>query len=371
MCGCGVPAVIAARPIHPKLGRSPLPVVLVMTRPWYAGLTTTCAPEASVSISTCVCCRRKATSDSKRPAPAAVRGWSEAVHPATPSHRAPTVVSRILQGFTYEGSLPLFQGALPEQLGRFVSHAERTTIDVPECSPTHGACSHAHSGTAVGHDRRESRSAPTGDQSNVAQITTAKAVMLLVGSSAIHIVVVVAQPQRVTNDELTDASTGAHALLVRVAEVDAFPHTCVDHLVDALTELSPEMIEGRVGRVVRDDGHARCITEERDQRLGHGAADFVMRGPILREWRCREKRAPAWIRWNVDAIRAADRADRTPDVVGVLGVPACDRRVGRCDVREREQPRVLGNAQTLGCGNLPGDRAGRSSPPSASNKALS
>ncbi|HMF98726.1 MAG TPA: hypothetical protein VKE96_30710 [Vicinamibacterales bacterium] len=72
---------------------------------------------------------------------------------------------------------------------------------------------------------------------------------VLVGFSTIHIVVFVAQPQRMTNDESTDASTGAHALLVRVAEVDPFPDTCVDHFVDALTELRPEMIEGRVGRV--------------------------------------------------------------------------------------------------------------------------
>src|SRR5262245_272041 len=152
-------------------------------------------------------------------------------------------------------------------------------------------------------------------------------VMILASVSATRIVAVVAQPQRVADDELTHASAGAHALLVGVAEMDPFPHPCVHHLVDALTEAGPEMIEGRVGRTVRDDGHAWCVAEQGDQDLRHAAADFVVGRRVLRMRRRREKRLPAWIGRDVDAVRIADRADRTPGVVGVLGVPARDRRV--------------------------------------------
>ena len=58
--------------------------------------------------------------------------------------------------------------------------------------------------------------------------------MIFPGFSAIQIVAIAARPQRMANDELTHASTRAHALLIRVAEMDAFPHARVDHLVDAL-----------------------------------------------------------------------------------------------------------------------------------------
>ena len=149
--------------------------------------------------------------------------------------------------------------------------------------------------------------------------------------------------------------------------MDAFPHARVDHFVEALAELGPEMIERRVGRTVRDHSDARSVTEERDQDLGHSAADFIVRRGVLRKCRRRQQRLPAWIRRNAHAIRVADRADRSPDVVGVLGFVARDCRVGSCDVQEREEPRVLENAQTLGDGNLSGDRVpedhGRRRPP--------
>src|SRR5580765_2089208 len=98
MCGCRVPDAIAARPIHPKLGASLPPVVLVMTRPWYAGATATCAdPDGSASTTTCVCCRRKAMSASKPAACTGVAGRLALPHAASWRQRPPTIVTRLLQ----------------------------------------------------------------------------------------------------------------------------------------------------------------------------------------------------------------------------------------------------------------------------------
>src|SRR5262245_27874980 len=64
MCGCRRPDEIAGRPIQPKLGASAPPVVLVITRPWYAGAMATCASfDGSASTTTFVCWRRNARSD--------------------------------------------------------------------------------------------------------------------------------------------------------------------------------------------------------------------------------------------------------------------------------------------------------------------
>ena len=97
MCACRVPEAIAARPIQPKLGASVPPVVLVMTRPWYAGPNATCAPEGSLRSSTWVCCRRKAMSDSKRLTRAGATVRSTARQPPIPRHTAPSIASRFLQ----------------------------------------------------------------------------------------------------------------------------------------------------------------------------------------------------------------------------------------------------------------------------------
>ena len=50
--------------------------------------------------------------------------------------------------------------------------------------------------------------------------------------------------------------------------------TCVDDFIDSLGEPEPEMIEGGMSRAVRDHRHSGFVTEERDENLGHGAADF-------------------------------------------------------------------------------------------------
>src|SRR5438093_4511376 len=101
MCGCRVRESIADRPIHPKLGRSPPPVVLVMTRPWYVGLKATRAPDGSVNVSTSACSRRKATSDSNRPLLVGAAGRSAAMHPAAATQSAPSVISRPLEDFPH------------------------------------------------------------------------------------------------------------------------------------------------------------------------------------------------------------------------------------------------------------------------------
>src|SRR6476660_8055902 len=93
MCGCLRPDAIASRPSHPKLGASEPPTVLVMTRPWYAGATTTCALlEASERIITVVCCRRHATSASKRPADPGAAG--SLLQPAVARLLIPTIIAR-------------------------------------------------------------------------------------------------------------------------------------------------------------------------------------------------------------------------------------------------------------------------------------
>src|SRR3954470_19243935 len=65
MCGWRPPDSIADRPIHPNPGASRLPTVLVITRPWYSGATTTWGPGALPSRTRCVCCSRNARSDAK------------------------------------------------------------------------------------------------------------------------------------------------------------------------------------------------------------------------------------------------------------------------------------------------------------------
>src|SRR6266849_1827544 len=83
MCGCLLPEAIAARPIHPKLGASSPPVVLVMTRAWYAGATATCSdPDGSSSTIRLVCCRRKATSESNLAGGGGAAGWLAGLHAA-------------------------------------------------------------------------------------------------------------------------------------------------------------------------------------------------------------------------------------------------------------------------------------------------
>jgi len=49
-----------------------------------------------------------------------------------------------------------------------------------------------------------------------------------------------------TDNELTEATAGAHALFVGVAKMDAFPDARVDDFIDSLGEPEPEMIEGRM-----------------------------------------------------------------------------------------------------------------------------
>ena len=77
-----------------------------------------------------------------------------------------------------------------------------------------------------------------------------------------------------TDNELSYATAGAHTLFVGVAKMNAFPDACVDDFIDSLGEPEPEMIEGRMSRAVRDHRHSGFVTEERDENLGHGAADF-------------------------------------------------------------------------------------------------
>src|SRR6185503_6836497 len=95
MCGCRLPDAIAARPIHPKLGALLPPVVLVMTRPWYAGATATCAePDGSLRTRTLVCCWRNARSESKPPVRADVTGWVAREHVTAARPIAPTIANR-------------------------------------------------------------------------------------------------------------------------------------------------------------------------------------------------------------------------------------------------------------------------------------
>ena len=58
--------------------------------------------------------------------------------------------------------------------------------------------------------------------------------------------------QGMADDILAHTAAGSHPLFIRIAEMDAFPDTCVDDLVDSLTEPEPQMIEAR-----REPGCAR------------------------------------------------------------------------------------------------------------------
>ena len=64
-----------------------------------------------------------------------------------------------------------------------------------------------------------------------------------------------------TDNELTEATAGAHTLFVGVAKMNAFPDACVDDFIDSLGEPEPEMIEGGMSRAVRDHRYSGFVTE--------------------------------------------------------------------------------------------------------------
>src|SRR5215510_53167 len=121
-----------------------------------------------------------------------------------------------------------------------------------------------------------------------------------------------------TNNELSYATTRAHSLFVGVPKMNAFPDACVDDFIDSLSEPEPEMIEGRMSRAVRDHRHTGFITEQRDENLGHSAADLVMGRRIFRESWCGQGREPIRIGGHSESGRAPDGTDRAPEVIRVL-----------------------------------------------------
>jgi len=124
--------------------------------------------------------------------------------------------------------------------------------------------------------------------------------------------------QGMADDILAHTAAGSHPLFIRIAEMDAFPDTCVDDLVDSLTEPEPQVIEARVSRALRDHRHFRFVSEERDESLRHRSAYFVVARRVLGiRGRC-EKRNPIRIGCDAVFIRASDGADRAPEVVCVL-----------------------------------------------------
>src|SRR5207237_5245401 len=83
-------------------------------------------------------------------------------------------------------------------------------------------------------------------------------------------------PQRVADNELPYATAGAHSLFIGVREMNAFPDTCVDDLIDSLAEPEPEMIEGWLSRAVRDHRDSGFVTEEIADTFGNCAGGYCI-----------------------------------------------------------------------------------------------
>src|SRR5215467_3220707 len=131
------------------------------------------------------------------------------------------------------------------------------------------------------------------------------------------------------------------------AEVEAGVDPCVFHLLDGGGEGGEVPLDA--GQPGGGDGEAGGVSVEGCQHGGGGAADPGVRGGVFLKGGGGHQRGPGRVGGG------ADRGDRPPEVVVVFGVPDRDRGVGQGDVHLGQQPRVLGQREAGGLGELVSD----------------
>src|ERR1043166_7350209 len=153
-------------------------------------------------------------------------------------------------------------------------------------------------------------------------------------------------------NELRDLTAHARTHFVRVTEVDSRIHSSIDYFLNTGAETIPLPCDARQRNCYR---LSRIVTKLVRQNVSHRTAVRAVCRWILRMWWRRNKRLPrrgANSRVIAINIAAHNRRLRAPKVVFVLRSPASDTRVGRRQVEQRKQPRLLREIQVAWLHNL-------------------
>ncbi len=108
---------------------------------------------------------------------------------------------------------------------------------------------------------------------------------------------------------------------------------------------------GHAGQRRRGDREVLVVAVEAGEHVGAGGADRAVRAGVGGVGRgVPGEREPVRVGDGLRvavAVGEADRRDRPPELVGVLGVVEGDRRVGEAEVQGREQPRRRGQVAVV------------------------